>query len=162
MSQPVKTFVAGVVNIDPKVSGNHPHAFFEIDTTDTSVRDYVLSIYHKYNLDVVEHRIGKGWHFFGNKVDRQIWIEWYSELKKLNPSYPPLTLRISKKFAGEVFERPIYHEAQESVPNWSRALMSFMNKVIRDQNSDNLWVAVNNAGLPKYFKCVVYPVEVKI
>lgn len=162
MSQTVKTFVAGVVNIDPRVSGNHPHCFFEIDTTDTKVRDYVLSVYKKYNLDVVEQRLGQGFHFLGNKTDRQIWIEWYSELKKINPKYPPLTLRISKKFDTEVYERPIYHEAQEVVPNWSRALMSFMNKVIKGTARDNLWAALNQAGCPKYFKCVVYNVEVKI
>lgn|SRR5574337_339175 len=162
MNQDGKTYVAGVVNIDPKVSGSFPHTFFELDTTDINVRDKVLGIYKKYNLDVVEHRIGKGWHFFGNKVDRQIWIEWYSELKDLNPLYPPLTLRISKKFPTEVYERPIYHEAQEVVPNWSRSLMSFMNKVIRGENSTNLWSAINHVGLTKWFKCVVYPVEVKI
>jgi hypothetical protein len=151
-------FVAGVVNVEPDSSRDFMYAFYEIDTTDTKIHEFVLSIYTKHNIDVVSHHCGKGWHYFGAKIDRMLWREWYAELKHLNVKYPPLTLRITKKFQGEVWERPIYHEAQLVTPNWSKALMFFLNKEQSDDNPVNLWKAMRRCGLEKYFKCVVYPI----
>jgi len=157
-----KKWVAGVVNQEPRLGPNFPYTFFEIDTKEQKVHDYVLSVYKKYNLDVIEHVIGKGTHFFGSTTDRQIWREWYSELKSINEKYPPLTLRITKKFSNELFERPIYHEAQSKPLDWSRSLMHFLNKEIKGKNRSDLHFSMNDCGLPKYFKTVVYPVEVKV
>jgi hypothetical protein len=155
VAEQMYSWVGGVVNVNV-VNINEPYTFFEIDTTDEKIRDAVLGIYKKYNLDVIEHRIGKGYHFFGGHVDRSIWREWYSELKPLNPKYPPLTLRVTKKFEGEIFERPVYHEAQNIVPHWSKAVMHFLNKTIRNENDNYIKEAMRVCGLHKYFKCVVY------
>lgn len=156
MSQEFKRkWVAGVVRIDPVRGNNFPFTWFEIDTTDEKTRDFVLSIYKKYNLDVIEQRLGKGFHFFGSQCDLTVWRDWYAELKHINEQYPPLTLRITKKFPNEVFERPIYHEAK-GLENWARSLMHFLNKEKKGQNSSNLWKAIDSCGLQKWFKCVVY------
>lgn len=160
--KPNERWVAGIVNIAPDVGKDHPYAFFEIDTVDEKTHQFVLDRYKKYNLDCVSHRIGKGYHYFGGQVDLQIKNEWYSELRHLNVRYPPLTLRVTKKFKDEIYERPMYHEAQNVVPNWSKALMFFMNKVIRNQISTDLWAALDSVGMRRYFRCTVYKVEVQI
>jgi len=154
-------FVGGIVNIDPRIGGNHPYTFFEVDTKDKEIHEKVISIYKKYNLDLVLHVIGKGAHFFGASVDRQIWIEWYSELKELNPLYPPLTLRLTRKYDDEIFEKPIYYEAQSVTPNWSKALMHFLNKEKDWKNDTNIRKAIYACGLQKYFKETVYPIILK-
>ena len=152
-------WVAGVVNISPLLGKDHPYTFFEVDTVEESVHSFILETYHKFNIDVVSQRVGKGYHYFGNNTDRQIWREWYGTIKHFNIKWPPLTLRITKKIPDEVFERPVYHEAQYVLLNWCRALMHFLNKEIRHENSTNLHSAMNDCGLSKYFKCVLYKVE---
>lgn len=155
-----RIWVGGAVNINQQLGRDFPHTFFEIDTADKTIHEVVLTVYKKHNLDVISQRVGKGYHYFGGHADRQLWKEWYSDLKHFNPLYPPLTLRITKKFIDEVWERPVFHEAKEVVPNWSKAVMSFLNKSIGGTNNVNIHKAMNHAGLPKYFRCVVYPVEV--
>lgn len=154
-------FVGGVVNIDPRIGGNHPYTFFEVDTRDKTIHEKVIEVYKKYNLDLVYHSIGKGAHFFGGNVDRQIWIEWYSELKSLNVEYPPLTLRITRKFDDEIFEKPVYYEAQSVITNWSKSLMHFLNKEKDFKNDTNIRKAIYACGLQKYFKETVYPIILK-
>lgn len=154
-------WVAGIVNISPHFGKDHPYTFFEIDTIEKCVYESVLENYKKFNLDVVSQRIGKGFHFFGANADRQVWKEWYFGIKDFNYKWPPLTLRITKKKEDEIFERPIYHEAQSKPLDWSRSLMHFMNKVIRNENSTDLHQAMSDCGLDKYYKCVVYKVELK-
>lgn len=158
---PKTKWVAGVVNFSLHLGRDFPHAFFEIDTTDEASHKHVLDSYKRFNIDCVSQRIGNGYHYFGNAIDRQIWREWYLTVKELNYKYPPLTLRITKKFRDEVFERPAYHEAQQITPNWSRALMHFLNKEIRGENNTDLHKAMESVGLKKYFKTVVYKVELK-
>lgn len=153
-----KKWVGGIVDVNQQVS-NQPYTWFELDTVDESVHQKALSVYSKWGIDLVEHRIGKGYHLFGNKVDRSIWAEWYAELKPLNPKYPPLTLRVTRKFEGEVFERPVYHEAQNITPNWSKALMHFLEKERKHLNSTDIVKAMRDCGLHKYWKCVIYPIE---
>lgn len=155
-------WVAGVVNTPQDGTGkDFPFTFFEIDTDEPNVDQQVLNVYKRFNLDVVSQRIGKGYHYFGNQIDRAIWREWYAELKNLNPLYPPLTLRITKKFIDEVFEKPVYHEAQNVIPNWAKALMHFLNKEIRGQNDTNLYKATQACSLQKYFRVVVYKVNLQ-
>lgn len=154
-----KKFVAGVVNISPVLGKDHPYTFFEIDVIDEKTFNQVLVNYERFNIDVVSHRIGKGYHFFGGNTDRQIWKEWYSKIKHLNLKYPPLTLRITRKFDDEIFERPVYHEAQSKPLDWSRSLMYFLNKELRRENSTNLHESMNRCSLSKYFKVVVYPLD---
>jgi hypothetical protein len=154
----MNNFVGGVVNINIETN-NFPYAFFEIDTTEQSMHEKVLDTYKKFSIDVVSHRVGKGYHYFGNYIDRQIWTDWYAELKKFNPKYPPLTLRITKKYKEELFERPVYHEVMYKPLNWARSLMHFLNKEMKGENSTNIWSAMRDVGLPNYFKCVVYPLD---
>lgn len=155
----VKRLVGGIVRISPELGKDFPYAFWELDTLDRKQYDYVLEQYARFNLDVVVHRVGKGYHFFGGSLDMQVWREWYATLKHLNPDFPTLTLRITRKFGDETWERPVYIEAQSVIPNWSKALMSFLNKEQRFANQLNIHNAMKACGLPKYFKCVVYDVH---
>ena len=154
-------FVGGVVNYSKELGKDFPFCFFEIDTTDESVHQTVLDTYAKYNVDVISHRIGKGYHYFGNVLSRELWKDWYAVLKPLNIAYPPLTLRITRKFDDEVFEKPIYHEAQNVVPNWSKSIMHFLNKEKEWKNSTDIRKAIYACGIPKYFKETVYPIVLK-
>ncbi len=156
-----KRWVGGIVKISPEKGKEFPYTFFEIDTTDQKIHEFVLEQYKKFNLDVISHRIGKGYHYFGAMIDIDTWRKWYKDLKPLNPDFPTLTLRVTRKSGREVWERPVYVMARDKPENWARALMHFLNKEQNYQNSTDIHHAMNHCGLPKYFKCVVYDVEVK-
>lgn len=162
MSQLAVRWVAGIYREDPKLGKDFPHTFFETDAIDEKTNQFVLESYKRFNLDVVSQRIGKGFHYFGSSVDISIWREWYATLKEINFKWPPLTLRISKKFSDEIFERPVYHEAQSRPLDWSRALMHFLSKETKGQNDTNLHSAMQTCGLHKYFRCLVYKVELNV
>lgn len=165
MSQTLKPkFVAGIVITDPNLSKEqareNPYSFWEIDTDNENVHSTVLEIYKKYNVDVVSQRIGKGWHYFGDKMFRDNWKILHDDLVRLsgNKEFPALTLRISKKYPGELFERPVYHQNKYPPASWARALMHYLNKEMKCENSTNLHQSMKDCGLPKFFICVVYPV----
>jgi len=150
-------FCAGIVNIGP-LGKDFPYAFFEIDIIDQKIHDFVISVYQKYNLNCISHRVGKGWHFFGDTVERTIWVDWKNELQHLNPKYPPLTLRISKKPMDVTFERPVWYGDKNAIPNWAKATMHYLNKEIKGENHTDLWQSMYNCNLETYFKLTVYPV----
>lgn len=154
-----KRFVGGIVRINPMTGKDFPYTFFELDTTDPIQHQTVLNQYEKFNIDLVYQRVGKGYHYFGGMVDVQVWREWYKDLKPLNPDFPTLTLRITRKFGTEIWEKPVYVEAQSRPLNWAKALMHFLSNEKHFANSSNIHSAMNHCGLPKYFKCVVYDVE---
>ena len=164
LSQTLKPkFVSGVVITDPNLSKEqareNPYAFWEIDTLDERQHNLVLQTYKKHQIDVVSQVIGKGKHYFGDKVTRERWKLLHDELVSLvgNDKFPALTLRISKKYDSELYERPIYHQNKYPPANWARALMHYMNKTIKGETSTNLNQAMKDCGLPRYFICVVYP-----
>jgi hypothetical protein len=157
-----KRFVGGIVRISPEKGKDFPYTFFELDTIDQAQHDTVLNQYKKFNLDVIVQRVGKGYHYFGAPTDISIWREWYKDLKPLNPDFPTITLRITRKSGKEVWEKPVYIEAQSKPLNWSKALMHFLNNEKDYKNSTDIHAAMKHCGLHKYFKCVVYDVEVKV
>ena len=170
MLDEIKDFVwvAGVVNRDPEQPRGNPslprYTFFEIDTTDINIHNAVLFVYQKFNINVCSHRIGQGYHYFGDKVPMTIWREWYKLLEPFNKDFPPLTLRISKKKDSEVFDKPIWHNFNPQFtdrPNWAKAILYYLYKVVRDENPDNLKLSMAKCGLHKYWKCVTYKVEIK-
>lgn len=155
-----KKFVGGIVRISPEKGRDFPYTFFELDTVDQTQHEFVLNQYKKFNIDVIYQRVGKGYHYFGNMVDIQIWREWYADLKPLNPDFPTITLRITRKTIKETWEKPVYIMATSEPLNWAKALMHFLSKEKIFENSTNIHTAMKHCGLPKYFKCVVYDVEV--
>jgi hypothetical protein len=164
MSQRVyPKFVAGIVDVDPNMTREQnretPYAFWEIDTTDEKAHQQVLDVYKKFEIDMCSQRVGKGFHYFGEKVPRAIWKEWHEELINLvgNKKFPALTLRITRKFAEEVFERPVYHQVRDPPQDHHRALMHFIVKEMKNQNSTYLERAAHDCGLDKYYKVVPYP-----
>lgn len=162
MSQELKPkFVAGIVDVDSSLSKekarDNPYAFWEIDTTDPIIHKLVIDTYTKYGIDFIEHRIGKGYHYFGDKISRETWRDWHKDINHTNEKFPALTLRISKKYQDEVFERPVYHKVKYDPSNWARALMFYLNKELRGENSTNLHKSMESCSLQKYFITVVYP-----
>ena len=164
MSQMIKPkFVAGVVDVDPNLTmeqnrENH-YAFWEIDTTDENTHNLVIETYTRFGIDFVSQRIGKGYHYFGEKIHYLKWKEWHNELIRLvgNKEFPALTIRITKKYPEEIFERPVYHQVNNPPSNNHRALMHFLNKEMKGKNQWNHLDAAHNCGLDKYYKVVPYP-----
>lgn len=155
-----KRWVGGIVKISPQKGKEYPYTFFELDTTDPVQHEFVLNQYKKFGIDVISQRIGKGYHYFGNTINIENWRKWYKDLKPLNPDFPTLTLRVTRKSGKEVWDRPQYIQNNAKPENWARALMHFLNKEQNYHNSTDIHKAMNHCGLPKYFKCVVYDVEV--
>lgn len=158
-----KRWVGGIVKISPEKGKDYPYTFFELDTTDPVLHNFVLNQYRLFCINVVFQRVGKGYHYFGDMTHIETWRKWYKDLKPLNPDFPTLTLRVTRKSGKEVWERPIYMESVHiaaNPPNWARALMHFLNKEQSYTNSTDIHTAMKHCGLPKYFKCVVYDVEV--
>lgn len=164
---PRARFVAGVYNWDGNTTkeirklGNYQrHNFCDIDILEDSRLEAVLQVFEKYQVDCISHRVGRGWHVFGDIVPYEIWKVIWSEIKpQADPKWSPLTLRISKKFSEEIWERPIYHKNKNDPPDWARALMYYLMKALRDENPYNLWTSMKRCGLEKHFGCTVYPVE---
>lgn len=136
------------------------HNWCDIDVLEKERFNSVLAVFKKYEIDCVSQRLGKGWHFFGDLVPFDTWLKVWEEIKPYaDPRWAPHTMRVSKKGDDEVYEKPIYHKHKNDPPKWSRALMSFLCKTIRNENSENLWNAMHQTGLHKYFQCTVYLIE---
>lgn len=142
---------------------NYPrHNWVDIDVLEQNRYDSVLEIYKKYQVDCVSQRLGKGWHFFGDEVPFDLWLKIWLEIKPFaDPRWPPHCIRLSKKRENEIFERPIYHKHKNEPPRWSRALMSFLCKTIRNETSNDLRATAWQCGLDKYFQETLYLVELK-
>ena len=134
------------------------YLFYDNDSTDIKFHFYVLHVYKKYGVDVVSQRIGQGYHYFGGLVKYQIYKQWWDELRKYNPKWPPHDIRITKKYDSEVFERPEYIRNSQDPEPWARALMFFLNKEIRHENSTYHKKAMASCGLDKYFVTVTYTI----
>ena len=170
--QEVKTIlVVGVVNRDSIKKGvsvipeselnNGRYTFFEIDTADKETHEFVMQTYATYKINVIVHRLNHGYHYFGDRVPIQTWREWYELLKPLNKDYPPLTLRVTRKRDNELWCKPEYvQNNDQDKANWVKAVLYFLNRELRFENTSTLWNSVKRCGLEKYFKVVVYPVEV--
>lgn len=164
-----KTWVGGIYNWnanttkDIRVKGGYArHNWCDIDVDNIENYNQVLSVFKKYQIDVVSQRVGRGWHFFGDLVDYEVWKQIWSEIKPYaDPMWSPHTLRLTKKSDNELFEKPVYHKHKNDPPRWARSLMSFLSKVTRNENSSNIWSAMHHTGLDKYFQCTVYVVELK-
>lgn len=143
--------------------GEYPrHNWCDIDVDDIKNYDAVLDAFKKYQVDVISQRVGRGWHFFGDVVDYETWKQIWIEIKPYaDPQWAPHTLRLTKKRVDELFERPVYHKHKNDPPKWARALMHFLCKTIRNENSSNIWSAMRDTGLNRYFQCTVYLVELQ-
>ena len=144
---------------------NYPrHNWVDIDTTDIENYVRVLEIYKKNRIDCIWQKCGKGGHFWGDLVDYETWLKIWIEVKPFaDPLWQPHTLRISKKRIDEVWERPIYYNNSNAsnLKPWMKSLMSFLSKSLRNENSTNLWNAMHQCGIQKYFQGTVYQVELK-
>jgi len=165
-----KVFVGGIYNWnvlttkEMRVKGDHPrHNWADIDILDQNRYDSVIRVFETYNTNVISHRLGKGWHMMADMVPYELWLKIWTEIKPYcDPKWAPHTIRLTKKRDDEVFERPVYHRFSSDPQPWAKAVMSFICKAIRDENSDNIKKAMHHAGIDKYFQIAVYPVEIKV
>lgn len=172
MSQEAKTqkaWVGGIYNWEAKTTKEirrkheYPrHNWCDIDTSNIENYNRVLEVFKNFNVNCVSQRCGRGWHFFGDLVELQTWQKIWDEIRPFaDQHWAPHTLRVVKKYSNELFELPIYHKHESNPPKWSKALMSFLCKSIRNENSENIWASMHHVGLDKYFQCTVYQVELK-
>ncbi|MDE1767361.1 MAG: hypothetical protein KGI27_13975, partial [Thaumarchaeota archaeon] len=69
--------------------------FFEIDGYNASELFEVIGQYYKFELDVLVHRTGKGFHFLSpTLVDLKTWKEFHEPLKHINSECPMTCIRI--------------------------------------------------------------------
>jgi hypothetical protein len=79
------------------IEGNRQRklVLFEIDELDGITWHRITAQYAKYNLDVVIHRSGMGWHWISpTEVTLQTWMQFMDELKDVNKKCPMQTLRL--------------------------------------------------------------------
>src|SRR6185312_455475 len=134
----------------------------DIDTTDIEYYNNTLAIFKKYGVSCIGMRCGKGYHVLGDEVSYDLWRKIWFEIKPFaDPKWAPHTIRISKKRNEEVWERPVYYNNGREIQPWMKAVMSFICKAMRGENSTNLYNAMHHSGLDKYFQCIVYKVELK-
>ncbi|MGI0061009.1 MAG: hypothetical protein ACREBA_00990 [Nitrosotalea sp.] len=70
--------------------------FFEIDGFNALQLLEVIGQYYKFQLDVLVHKTGKGFHFLSpTLVDLTIWKEFHKPLKHINSECPMTCLRIT-------------------------------------------------------------------
>lgn len=166
-------FVGGIYNWNESTSKqeriknrNYPrHNWCDIDTTDIKYYESVINVFKKYHVSCIGQRCGKGFHIWGDLVPFDLWLKIWDEIRPYaDPLWQPHTLRVTKKRADEVWEKPVYYDNgnNNNIKPWMRSLMSFLCKTLRNENSDNIWNAMHHVGLDKYFQCTVYPVEVKV
>lgn len=154
---------AGTTKEERRNTDYNRHNWCDIDTTNTENLESVLAVFKKYQVDCISQRCGKGFHVWGDLVEYPLWQLIWDEIRPFaDPKWAPHTLRMSKKRDNEVWERPIYHKNKNEPEKWARALMSFLCKALRNENSTNLWNAMHQVGLDKYFHCTVYQVELKV
>ena len=172
MSQEVKTtvFVGGIYNWPAYLTKEERYKnknydrynWCDIDTTDPTYYDSVIQVFKKYKISCVGQRCGKGFHVWGDLVPFELWMKIWDEIRPFaDPLWAPHTLRISKKRQSEVWERPIFYDFGTGLKPWMKSVMSFLCKVLRNENSSNIYNAMHNCGLNKYFQVVCYPVELK-
>ena len=174
MSQEVKNivWVCGVYNWPAHLTKEERyknknydrHNWADIDTTDTKYYDSVIQVFRENRVSCIGQRCGKGYHVWGDLVPFELWMKIWSEIKPYaDPRWAPHTLRISKKRINEVWKRPeFYNFSNLDKPKpWMKALMHFLCKAMRSENSSNLKAAIHQVGLDKYFQCPTYPVELK-
>lgn len=120
----------------------HRYLFFELDDLDVSHFQFVLAIYHKYNLPVFYHRTMRGWHFICIKpIDEKLWQEALTELKPLNTACPHVTLRIKpNKWVGEreIFQQsaiqmPALHSDTVQLQKSFMRLCDFNNRIVGNE-----------------------------
>lgn len=174
MSQEVKNifWVCGIYNWPATIDKEFRHKnkdyprynWCDIDTKDPQYLKNVLKVFENYKISCISQICGKGAHVWGDIVPFETWLKIWTEIKPYaDPRWAPHTLRISKKRPDEIWERPVFHNFSGLLKPkpWMQALMSFLCKAMRGENSSNLKAAVHQVGLDKYFQCPTYPVEIK-
>lgn len=140
------------------------HNWADIDTKDRKYYDSVIQIFKENNVSCIGQICGKGAHVWGDLVPFEKWMKIWDQIRPFtDPLWAPHTLRISKKRKDEIWERPVFYNFSnlDKPKPWMQALMHFICKALREENSSNLKVAVHQCGLNKYFECPRYPVELK-
>lgn len=175
MSQEAKMIVTvgGIYNWPESISKEQRHRdktypkynWCDIDVVNIENHNAVLDVFKKYSVSCISQRCGKGRHFFGDLVPDQTWIKIWSEIKPYaDPLWQPHTLRVTKKRVDEIWERPVFHDNGNNniIKPWMKSVMSFLNKSLKKDNSNDIYSAMHHSGLDKYFQCTTYRVEIKL
>ena len=98
-----KGLVCTILNEDGTKNKDKKLFFFEIDTHESEIRNKILSVYHKNNLDVIFHKTKMGIHFLSpTLITLEKWKNCHNELLEINPKCPQICLRImGNKYPNE-------------------------------------------------------------
>lgn len=166
-----KVWVGGVYNWsatstkeERRRNNEYPrHNWCDIDTFDTKFYESVIKIFQENEVNCIGQKCGRGFHVWGDLVSFDLWLKIWNEIRPFaDPRWPPHTIRITKKRQEEIWEKPIFHKHESDPKPWSRSLMHFLCKTLRNENSENIWNAMHQVGLHKYLQVTVYPVELRI
>lgn len=87
-------YTSGVCDIVEK-NRNIRFAFFEIDETTPDLVDTIDCVYEQFNLDVLKHRTGKGYHWLSpTEISADMRLTFRAVLSNINPECPMTTMRI--------------------------------------------------------------------
>jgi len=98
-----KGLVCSILNEDGSKNKDKKLFFFEIDTHESEIRNKILSVYHKNNLDVIFHKTKMGIHFLSpTLITLEKWKNCHNELLEINIKCPQICLRImGNKYPNE-------------------------------------------------------------
>ena len=102
-SQKTKGLVCSILDKDGSKNKDKKLFFFEIDTHESEIRNKILSVYHKNNLDVIFHKTKMGIHFLSpTLITLEKWKNCHNELLEINIKCPQICLRImGNKYPNE-------------------------------------------------------------
>lgn len=99
----IKMIFRNFRSLRPKLNSTWRYLFWEIDNQEEELLYEVLEIYRFMKLPVYVHKTMRGYHFLSVKPICDSVFQWcISNIRRTNPKYPPLTLRIKpNKYQNE-------------------------------------------------------------
>lgn len=100
----VKAIWRNFKSLKPKIKSDWRYLFWEIDNQNDSSLEEIVTLYKYLKLPVYIHKTMRGYHFLSVKpIPERLWNYAISKIRKTNPDYPPVTLRIqANKYMGEM------------------------------------------------------------
>lgn len=166
-----KILVAGVYNWDNTMTKedriNNPeysrYLWLDIDQLQPYRYDAVMKTLEENKISCVVQRVGRGWHFFCDKVDFETLKRIRLAVKDYVDPRAGTCLRITRKSQYEVWMKPTWHNfgGYADRPNWVKAISYFLCREERHETELYLKKAVEKCGLQKFWQPAYYPVEVR-
>jgi hypothetical protein len=91
----IKQIFRNFRTLKPRLISEWRYLFWEVDNQDQQYIDTVMNIYMYLKLPVYVHKSYRGFHFLSVKpIEKTTWDWAIQQLRKTNPRFPPVTLRV--------------------------------------------------------------------